>query len=139
MTHVRICCVIRGGLVSGFYSRRQQCYVTVVAQKGLPVGTADPDYNKCLDQVAWSFQHDIGGQKCTLSPPTHNTHTCPATCPAPAPAPTLLLRPGGGVVGCCVAHVAGPVCGPDPVGDTVAISQKLLSKWLPEAGPAPSA
>jgi hypothetical protein len=40
-----------GGLLSGFYSPRQQCYVGIVAQRGLPVRSADTDYNRCLDKV----------------------------------------------------------------------------------------
>ena len=52
-----------GGLISGFYSPRQQCYVEIVAKKGLPVVTNDTDYNICIDKVGWDFQHDFGGQK----------------------------------------------------------------------------
>ena len=52
-----------GGLVSGFYSPRQQCYVELVAARGLPVNSTDADYNKCLDKVAWDFQHDFGGAR----------------------------------------------------------------------------
>ena len=51
-----------GGLLSGFYSPRQQCYVQVAERRGLPVRTADADYNECLDDVAWTFQHDFGGK-----------------------------------------------------------------------------
>lgn len=62
-----------GGLLSGFYSPRQQCYVQIVARRGLPVTTADVDYNKCLDDVAWSFQHDFGAVKYPLCPGSGDT------------------------------------------------------------------
>jgi hypothetical protein len=55
-----------GGLISGFYSPRQQCYVEVVKRRGLPVRSGDTDYNMCLDTVAWSFQHDYGGKKAPI-------------------------------------------------------------------------
>lgn len=58
-----------GGLISGFYSPRQQCYVKIVARRGLPVRSGDVDYNKCLDQVAWDFQHDFGGRKTDMCGP----------------------------------------------------------------------
>ena len=57
-----------GGLISGFYARRQQCYVELVKTKGAvpPAGgggwSADLSYNRCLDEVAHSFQHDFGGK-----------------------------------------------------------------------------
>ena len=58
-----------GGLVSAFYSPRQQCYVDVAARRGLPVQTADTDYNTCLDKVAWGFQHDFGGKNAPICGP----------------------------------------------------------------------
>jgi hypothetical protein len=51
-----------GGLISGFYSPRQQCYVKLVQSQG-STSSNDPAYNKCLDKVAWDFQHDFGGIK----------------------------------------------------------------------------
>ena len=60
----------------------------VVKARSLPVKSTDVDYNKCLDKVAWDFQHDFGGQK-------------------------------------------WPVCGPEPVGDAVALSKKLLGEYAP--------
>ena len=56
-------------MVSAFYSPRQQCYVEVVSKRGLPVGTADVDYNMCLDKVAWDFQHDFGGKNASICGP----------------------------------------------------------------------
>lgn len=62
-----------GGLLSGFYSPRQQCYVQVAKRRGLPIRTGDADYNECLDEVAWRFQHDFGGKELPLCPSRGNT------------------------------------------------------------------
>jgi alpha-N-acetylglucosaminidase len=64
-----------GGLIKNFYSPRQQCYVQLVAQRGLPVSTADADYNKCLDKVAWDFQHDFGAKQLPLCPKSGDATT----------------------------------------------------------------
>ena len=64
-----------GGLLAGFYSPRQQCYVQIVAKRGLPVASSDADYNICLDQVAWTFQHDFGSQKLPLCADAGDTVT----------------------------------------------------------------
>lgn len=58
-----------GGLVSAFYSPRQQCYVEIVKKRGLPVSSGDADYNTCLDKVAWDFQHDFGGKRAPVCGP----------------------------------------------------------------------
>ena len=34
--------------------------------------SGDADYNKCLDKVAWTFQHDFGAKKLPLCPDPAN-------------------------------------------------------------------
>jgi hypothetical protein len=39
----------------------------------MPVKSTDIDYNKCLDGVAWRFQHDFGAVELPLCPESGDT------------------------------------------------------------------
>ena len=46
-----------GGLVSTYYVARVECYVQSFGTSSVNY----EDYNKCIDDASWAFQHNLGG------------------------------------------------------------------------------
>lgn len=103
-----------GGLLGGFYGRRQQCYVNTVTTHGLPVDGGTPAYNTCIDRVAWEFQHSVGTPATDLCVGHGRAREDPRTAAG---------------TGHDDAGVGSSAAASDPTDSLLVISQRLLKKY----------